>query len=777
MFIVLVLVVLLLIFINFKNKRELREGFFNQNINYQIVFSTLDEENRILDKIGIIGRNYNNENEEIMLKLFDCKEKEEIINFKGIMDVVNYNNKDNGIKYNSDNGIKYNSDNGKESIIISYPTNYANSTNYQDTFGIEIKYLSKKYELKEKYPQDFKYEEWEAEDIKSDGSNININKEKIITLFNKFYNKNETPYKCIVVEEKEGKSCKGILGELDPECFIGNSIIENFDTGKYQGNCKEEDRLKSIWIDEYDKLNNFKNSKNYNELIIEINNDQNFKTHINTTLNSPTTYTVQDYFLENDIDITLIEQQYSGFRTYKNTQGKEVEIDIFNLETVEFEDTKKKFEEMYKGKEEPIWYKLFSMEKKFPLDSSSDLHKNVGRLNLLYLELLNSALETQANYEIEEGKPNHEKKYISCGNLNNLNTSVKNNERFRGNYLVENFNSCSKKERLEKELAQVNEDYVIEQNKYWYNKELRTDLDTLLQSLMRRNGITDQNKFKNLPNDNKDKIVWYNEQKRVMGEYMRLKKAKMDLENEISITPAPTMEDCPTSPQAQEDNEICPGPSPECSDNTAGAGAAGAAGAGAAGAAGSAGAAAAAAGSAGSAGAAAAAAPVEFKITDFNSLGLTDKIETEMKKIVGTEITFTYEEVEFYFTIIINGTNIEHHIQIKEKREHIKNVMTDIYYKHLQKLYISSKSEMYNIPKERIKVFLMSGSLKIVLEILPEEYAQGPSETSIEEQELSDIEEWKQFMSTFNMPGGTENIVQYEPEGVSGIFAPYIKIV
>ncbi|MBT4777937.1 MAG: hypothetical protein HOO03_06800 [Rhodobacteraceae bacterium] len=84
---------------------------------------------------------------------------------------------------------------------------------------------------------------------------------------------------------------------------------------------------------------------------------------------------------------------------------------------------------------------------------------------------------------------------------------------------------------------------------------------------------------------------------------------------------------------------------------------------------------------------------------------------------------------------------------------------------------------MYNIPKERIRVFVLHGSLKIVLEILPEEYAQGPSETSIEEQELSDIEEWKQFMSTFNMPGGTENIVQYEPEGVSGIFAPYIKIV
>ena len=187
--IVLVIVVLLLIFINIKNKRGLREGFFNQNINYQIVFSILDEENRILDKIGIIGRNYNNENEEIMLKLFDCKEKEEIINFKGTMEFVDYNmnnmnNMNNKDMNNKDNGIKYNSDNGKESIIISYPTNIANSanytnpansTNYQDTVGIDIKYLSKKYELKEKNPQDF--EEWEAEDIKSDGSNININKE------------------------------------------------------------------------------------------------------------------------------------------------------------------------------------------------------------------------------------------------------------------------------------------------------------------------------------------------------------------------------------------------------------------------------------------------------------------------------------------------------------------------------------------------------------------------------------------------------------------------
>jgi hypothetical protein len=771
--IVLVIVVLLLIFINIKNKRGLREGFFNQNINYQIVFSILDEENRILDKIGIIGRNYNNENEEIMLKLFDCKEKEEIINFKGTMEFVDYNmnnmnNMNNKDMNNKDNGIKYNSDNGKESIIISYPTNIANSanytnpansTNYQDTVGIDIKYLSKKYELKEKNPQDF--EEWEAEDIKSDGSNININKENIITLFNKFYNKNETPYKCIVVEEE---NCEGIVDKLNPnlDCFIGNSIIENFDTGKYQGNCKEEDRLKSIWEDEFEKLDNFKNSEIYKKLIIDINKDKNFKDHINNTLNS-TTYTVQDYFVKDDIDITPIDQQYSGFRSYKNTQGKIIEIDIFNLETGKFKDTKKKFEEMYQDKEEPIWYQLFLEDKKFPLYSSSVLHQNVKKLHDIYLKLLNSTLETQTNYEIEERKPTHEKKYISCGNLNNLNTGVENNEnneRFRGNYLVENFNSCSKKDRLESELAKINEDYVIEQNKYWYNKELRTELDTLLQSLMRRNGITDQNEFKKLPNDHKDKIVWHNEQKRVMGEYMRLKKAKMDLENEISITPAPTMEDCPVIPQGQEDNEICPGPSPECSDNTAVAAGAGA--------------------GAGAGATTTAAAPVKFRITNFNTQTLRQNIKEKMEKILGSQIKFKYiDNNKYYFTVEINGNNIEHHIQIKEKRENIKNIMTDIYYNHLQDLYISSGKikEMYNIPKERIRVFVLHGSLKIVLEILSDEYSQGPSDTSIEEQELSDIEEWKQFMSTFNMPGGTENIVQYEPEGVSGIFAPYIKIV
>jgi hypothetical protein len=740
--IVLVIVVLLLIFINLKNKRGLRERFYYpvtypptypdtnpvtypptyppyQDNYYQIVFSTIGE-TRKLSKIGIIGIN-----EELFFKLFDCEKKNTPLIFKGKRDMS-----DMGEKY-----ISTTNDNSDLKILYHNPANPANHVNNMNYINnIDIIYTKElkqeNYNLKELMHSD--YDTWQKLNINW----INISKKVLIGLFNDFYikNKNEDIYTCKTteapsvaphealaseevasavataeapsvaphealaseevasavasavasveasavaseasateaveaaeaseastteaVEAAEASAASAVvaaeaaevaaaeaveavvasavevtsvaadvaggiertlLTKRQTDSFIGNIVVENFYSQNNQAKCKEATRLETIKKSLQNQLISFYDT---NKASIDfINADSNFKQYINTRLNkSPNFYKVTDYFVENTVDITPIHQQYAGLRIYKDTNNKQIEIDIFKLEDNMFEETKNKFDSMYLNKVKPIWYQLFLKDRGFPKCTNTDslcpgptctdslcpgptctdstcndidlstFHENVKNLNTIYITLLNSLADVTLNY-------------YDCIN-------------------------------------------------------------------------------------------------------------------------------------------ICPGPSPECSDNTT--------------------------------------LPVKFRITNFNSLGLTNKIETEMKKIVGTEITFTYEEVEFYFTITINGKNIDHHLQIKEKREHIKNVMTDIYYKHLQDLYKSSKNEMYNIPKERIKVFVLHGSLKIVLEILSEEYAHGPSETPKKEQDLSDMEEWKQFMSTFNMPGGTENIVQYEPEGVSGIFAPYIKIV
>ena len=102
--------------------------------------------------------------------------------------------------------------------------------------------------------------------------------------------------------------------------------------------------------------------------------------------------------------------------------------------------------------------------------------------------------------------------------------------------------------------------------------------------------------------------------------------------------------------------------------------------------------------------------------------------------------------------------------------------MKDIFYKHLRDLYVSTNNSKYNISKDQLKIMIMRGSLKIVLEILSDDYILRPSKSE-EEEDLSDMEEYKRFMSSFTTNGSTENIIQFEPEGVSGIFAPYIKIV
>ena len=62
------------------------------------------------------------------------------------------------------------------------------------------------------------------------------------------------------------------------------------------------------------------------------------------------------------------------------------------------------------------------------------------------------------------------------------------------------------------------------------------------------------------------------------------------------------------------------------------------------------------------------------------------------------------------------------------------------------------------------EVLISSGSLIITLK-------KKTATTTCEPNELQELES---FMKMFNTSG--ENIIQYEPDGVSGIFAPYIKL-
>ena len=166
----------------------------------------------------------------------------------------------------------------------------------------------------------------------------------------------------------------------------------------------------------------------------------------------------------------------------------------------------------------------------------------------------------------------------------------------------------------------------------------------------------------------------------------------------------------------------------------------------------------------------------KFHLVEFNTMELQNNINESLNKILGMNISndITFTESEYYFTIKVDKENMNSFIFSKNKREEIIKSMTEIFHQHLRKLYLQNSNEKYNVTKDRIKVLVMKGSLVIVLEILSKAYEKAP--TIEEENEMNDLEEYRKFMSTFNSPGGTGNIIQYEPEGVSGIFAPYIKI-
>ena len=161
----------------------------------------------------------------------------------------------------------------------------------------------------------------------------------------------------------------------------------------------------------------------------------------------------------------------------------------------------------------------------------------------------------------------------------------------------------------------------------------------------------------------------------------------------------------------------------------------------------------------------------------FNGLNLDiESIKTEFKStkisnIVGPISNVTVESDKHYMKIRITGPNVEQIFNDNESREKLQEEIQKI-------LCEKAREKDPTLTSDRCKVTLLRGSILVIFEILPEEESKPPTTSrGTVINESSEMEEFKQFMSTFNMPAGAENIIQFEPEGVSGVFAPYIRIV
>ena len=256
-------------------------------------------------------------------------------------------------------------------------------------------------------------------------------------------------------------------------------------------------------------------------------------------------------------------------------------------------------------------------------------------------------------------------------------------------------------------------------------REYNTDIKAIKEYLG-NNDLSDEEAFAKLADTHKAKKEWLKGQDRIMKEYVKMKKELYALQHQYDITPAPTMwDDCVVESQTQEE-EICPSPSGCGGFN---------------------------------------------EMPVFSTTKLENEIQTKLKSILGNNLgNVNFEEAKYYYTITINKSNIESVLENKQKRDKIESDLKDIFYKHLRDLYVSTNNSKYNVAKEQLKIMIMRGSLKIVLEILSEDYVLGPTTSEEKQAELSDMEEYKQFMSSFTTNGSTENIIQFEPEGVSGIF-------
>ena len=137
-----------------------------------------------------------------------------------------------------------------------------------------------------------------------------------------------------------------------------------------------------------------------------------------------------------------------------------------------------------------------------------------------------------------------------------------------------------------------------------------------------------------------------------------------------------------------------------------------------------------------------------------------------LKILLNTNIdNILFNENTNYFEISLQNTNATTQI-LNLKRQMIENNLIDLFHEALQS---------YNISKNRIKVYVFHNNKKIILEVLANEPVNTLNSRQLD-YSSGDMKEYYEFMSIFSKPGGSGNVVQFEPNGVSSVFAPYIQI-
>nr|QDY51665.1 hypothetical protein 1_50 [Mimiviridae sp. ChoanoV1] len=155
-------------------------------------------------------------------------------------------------------------------------------------------------------------------------------------------------------------------------------------------------------------------------------------------------------------------------------------------------------------------------------------------------------------------------------------------------------------------------------------------------------------------------------------------------------------------------------------------------------------------------------------ITGFNTQALRSNIMNILKILLNINTdTISFNENQNYFELSLHNTNVTPQI-LNLKREMIENNLMDLFVEALKE---------YNISKDSIKVYVFHTNKKIILEILAQQQQQNNAVNGRHMDYTSgDMREYNEFMRIFSQPGGSGNVVQFEPDGVSSIFAPYIQI-
>ena len=146
-----------------------------------------------------------------------------------------------------------------------------------------------------------------------------------------------------------------------------------------------------------------------------------------------------------------------------------------------------------------------------------------------------------------------------------------------------------------------------------------------------------------------------------------------------------------------------------------------------------------------------------FKEKLMNELFIS-ALSNKLKSVLGDKLKdknlnniLNFEIKENIFSIKISNVNGLEIINNQQLLNNIKKKMLELF-----AIYIPDIS--------KYELLVTSGSLIITLK-------KKDTTTTCEATELQELEA---FMKMFNNSG--ENIIQYEPDGVSGIFAPYIKL-